>query len=426
MKKLLLVLVLILIVGPVLFVAAALETRTEVPLDVAVSPEDAQRARALFREFRALTEAEGGNREFQASESDILSAMRFAARAVPKARGSAEIYANTVNLSASIGLPADLWLNISADIGESEEGIFISWFRFGRFNLPPHIIVPVVRTVLNIVLGDDLGTIASTAVRDVRIDGKTVRATVVMDREQRKALASSAKGTVRSASGLATADHVRSYWQALHDAAKSNLLPSSGSMTEYPVYAIRLAIDRANSEHGFEKEVEAALMAMAIYCGHPKFQNLVGDVLPPDMLSFKTGCFGTRLADRGDLRQHFSISAGLQAASNTGTAFAIGEYKELLDAGEGGSGFSFDDIAADLSGIRFAEFFLNTDPVTAENTLLRIRGEESFFPTVSDLPSFMSEKEFKQRFGTVDSDAYKSMMIQITNRIDRLPVYGGQ
>ncbi len=423
MKKLLLLLVLIIVFGPIVFVAAALETRTLVPLDIAVSTEDAQRTRALFREFRALTEVEDGNRDFKATEGDLQSAMRFATRAVPTARGQAEIFDDTINLTASIGLPAGLWLNISTDIAESEEGILITWFRFGRFNLPPHIIVPFVRGALNIVLGDDLGTVALGAVRDVRISGKTVEATVAIDRDQRKALAASAKGTVRDASDLASAEHVRSYWLALHDAATSKLLPSSGSMTEYPVYAIRLAIDRQNSEHGFEKEVEAALMAMAIYCGHPKFQNLVGEVVPEKFRGLKTGCFGTRIADRGDLRQHFSISAGLQAASNTGTAFAIGEYKELLDAGKGGSGFSFDDIAADLTGIRFAEFFLKTDPITAENTLLKIRDEDSFFPTISDLPSFMSEEEFKQRFGTVDSDAYKSMMIQIKNRIDRLPIF---
>ena len=75
-----------------------------VPYDVAVSADDAQRARALFREFRALTEVVDGDRKFQASESDLQSAMRFATRAVPTARGYAEITPGTVNLSTTIGL----------------------------------------------------------------------------------------------------------------------------------------------------------------------------------------------------------------------------------------------------------------------------------------------------------------------------------
>jgi len=426
MKRIIIIILLVLVIGPVVFVGAALETRSLVPKDIAVTPEDAQRARALFREFRALTEVVDGNREFKASESDLQSAMRFAMRAVPTARGYAEVSDGNVNLSTSIGLPANLWLNISADIGESKEGIFITWFRFGRFSISPHIIVPMARGALNVVLGDDLGTVALSAVRDVRISNDIVQATVTLDREQRKALAKSAKGTVRDASGLASEELVRSYWLALHNASKSKLLPTSGSLTNYPVFAMRLAIDRAGSENGFEKEAEAALLAFAIYCGHPKFQQLVGDVVPENLSKQKSGCTGTTLADRGDLRQHFAISAGLHAASNAGTAFAIGEFKELLDAGKDGSGFSFDDIAADLSGIRFADLFLKSGPIAAENALLRIRDESSFFPTISDLPSFMSQQEFEERFGEVDSNAYKSMLLQIKNRIDRLPIYDGQ
>ena len=425
MKRLLYLLLIGIFLGPIIFVAAAIETRPLVPLETAVSADDAQRARALFREFRALTEVVDGSREFKASESDLQSTMRFATRAVPSARGHAEIFGDTVSIAASLGLPANLWLNISADVGESKEGLFITWFRFGRFDIPPHLVVPIVRGVLNVVLGDDLGSIALSSVQDVRISDKTIQATVTLNRDQRKALAKSAKGTVREASGLASEELVRTYWMALHDATKSKLLPVSGSLTDYPVFAMRLAIDRAGSANGFQKEAEAALLALAIYCGHPKFQQLVGDVVPENLRKQKSGCTGTTLAERGDLRQHFTVSAGLHAASNAGTAFAIGEYKELLDAGKGGSGFSFDDIAADLSGIHFAEYFLNASPTTAENTLLRIQGEDAFFPTITDLPSFMSEQEFVERFGAVDSDAYKSMLSQIQNRIDRLPIYSG-
>lgn len=426
MKRFILILLLLLIVGPFVFVGAALETRVLVERDVAVSADDAQRARALFREFRALTEVVDGDREFQASESDLQSAMRFATRAVPTARGYAEISPGTVSLATSIGLPADLWLNIAADIGESEQGLFISWFRFGRFEIPSHLVVPFTRTVLNIVLGDDLGTIALSAVQNVRISQSSVQATVVMNKEDRRALATSAKNKVRRASGMVTAEHVRSYWLAIHDAINSKHLPASGSALDYPIYVIRLAIDRAESGNGFAKEVEAALLAFAIHCGHRKFEPVIGVVLPADKRDQISPCRGTKLASRGDLRRHFALSAGLHAASNADAAFAIGEYKELLDAGEDGSGFSFDDIAADMAGIKFAEFFLSSDPISAENALLRIRGEESFFPSIADLPSFMSEQEFTERFGAVDSDAYKSMLVQIENRIDRLAIFTGQ
>ena len=52
------------------------------------------------------------------------------------------------------------------------------------------------------------------------------------------------------------------------------------------------------------------------------------------------------LAGRQDLAKHFAISAAISAHSGAPLADAIGLYKELEDA-RGGSGFSFDDLAAE-------------------------------------------------------------------------------
>src|SRR5262245_19761065 len=57
---------------------------------------------------------------------------------------------------------------------------------------------------------------------------------------------------------------------------------------------------------------------------------------------------------RHDLCQHFTVSAALTAVGGAKAAEAAGLLKELLDAEPGGSGFSFADLAADLSGIAFA------------------------------------------------------------------------
>ena len=61
---------------------------------------------------------------------------------------------------------------------------------------------------------------------------------------------------------------------------------------------------------------------------------------------------------RHDLAQHFAVSAALTAMSGAKAAEAAGLLKELLDAEPGGSGFSFCDLASDLSGVAFAEWLL--------------------------------------------------------------------
>ena len=56
------------------------------------------------------------------------------------------------------------------------------------------------------------------------------------------------------------------------------------------------------------------------------------------------------LRGRQDLMQHFLLSAAIQASAGTKSAEAVGLAKELHDASYG-SGFSFADWCADLSGI---------------------------------------------------------------------------
>lgn len=57
------------------------------------------------------------------------------------------------------------------------------------------------------------------------------------------------------------------------------------------------------------------------------------------------------LAGRSDLPQHFTISAVLAATAGSPLSDVVGLYKELDDARHG-SGFSFNDLAADRAGTR--------------------------------------------------------------------------
>ncbi|MGI9414531.1 MAG: hypothetical protein ACR2PM_12725, partial [Hyphomicrobiales bacterium] len=120
------------------------------------------------------------------------------------------------------------------------------------------------------------------------------------------------------------------------------------------------------------------------------------------------------------------ISAGLKAASTEGAAFTIGEFKELLDSAGRGSGFSFDDLAADRAGIRFAAALMQSDPQARQALLDTMISEQDLFPSISGLPAGLSKTEFERRFGTVDSPAYRDMLATIERRIDALPVFAAR
>ena len=117
------------------------------------------------------------------------------------------------------------------------------------------------------------------------------------------------------------------------------------------------------------------------------------------------------------------ISAALSA--NTGGPFAdaVGIYKEVADA-RGGSGFSFNDIAADRAGSRLGELAEGRESARGLQARLGVPLKERvFMPDTSDLAESMSEPDFTQRFGGVGAPQYLRMMADIERRIAALPLY---
>ncbi len=125
------------------------------------------------------------------------------------------------------------------------------------------------------------------------------------------------------------------------------------------------------------------------------------------------------LAGRGDFPLHFLVSAMLAAEGTTPLSRAVGIYKEIADS-RGGSGFSFNDIAADRAGTRFGERAVH-DPAALQALVARGVTDADLMPRFEDLPEFLAEPEFLRRFGGVGAPAYIAMLAEIDRRVDGLP-----
>lgn len=128
------------------------------------------------------------------------------------------------------------------------------------------------------------------------------------------------------------------------------------------------------------------------------------------------------LDGREDFAKHFAVSAAISAYADTALADAIGLYKEVEDS-RTGSGFSFNDLAADRAGTRFGE--LAATPDTAGSLQSRVAAglrDADLMPPWQDLPESLPEAEFKRRFGGVEAPAYRAQMDEIERRVARLPV----
>ncbi|MGS0757098.1 hypothetical protein ACVBEH_22195, partial [Roseateles sp. GG27B] len=97
-------------------------------------------------------------------------------------------------------------------------------------------------------------------------------------------------------------------------------------------------------------------------------------------------------------------------------ADVIGVYKEVADS-HGGSGFSFNDIAADRAGTRFGIRAVQVPRLLQETVLAGLK-EADFMPDVSDLPEFLTERDFLARYGGIGAPAYRQMMANIEARLD--------
>jgi hypothetical protein len=124
---------------------------------------------------------------------------------------------------------------------------------------------------------------------------------------------------------------------------------------------------------------------------------------------------------RHDLAQHFVVSGALTALGGPKAAEAAGVLKELLDSQPGGSGFSFADLAADLSGIAFARHLADSPRALA-------RVADSFTVAAyalppDGLPEGLTSREFVRQYGSPSDKRFLDRRDDIQQRIQALPGY---
>lgn len=164
----------------------------------------------------------------------------------------------------------------------------------------------------------------------------------------------------------------------------------------------------------------AALVALGIQIGDRRVRRFAGFPAREKMTTFEYDFdHKTALRGRNDLARHFLVSAALRALSTRDIGMAMGLLKEKLDAVDGGSGFSFTDIAADMAGLRFADNVL--DPVRAASMQRRVQEEiaaEALLPSFEGLTDGLSESMFRRLYGSPTDKRYRTVIAVIDHRME--------
>ena len=187
------------------------------------------------------------------------------------------------------------------------------------------------------------------------------------------------------------------------------LAPLLGAMFE-------LARQRSAAGADAAAENRAALLVLTLHANG----RTVGSIAPAARHWPQPRPMRLLLGGRVDFPLHFLVSAALAAEGTTPLSKAIGLYKEVADS-RGGSGFSFNDMAANRAGTRFGELAVQA-PRQLQDRLAHGVQDTQLLPRTDDLPEFMPEPEFLRRFGGVLAPAYNALLADIDRRIGALPL----
>jgi hypothetical protein len=192
---------------------------------------------------------------------------------------------------------------------------------------------------------------------------------------------------------------------------------SSLNLTELTKPLFQLAKNRSNNGEAVS-ENRAAILVLTFYAN----QRDLNKIIPQSKTWPHPTWRMVILNNRDDFPKHYLVSAMLAAYAGTPLADAMGLYKEITDS-RGGSGFSFNDIAADRAGTRMGELASGNERQAKKIQMLMATAKESdIMPMTADLPEFMPEAEFMSRFGGMQGEPYRQMMREIERRVAVLPI----
>jgi len=391
----------------------AVDTQPTISRAAEVTPSSIERAKRILEQNDPRKLTSGARRTIAVTAGDLDLAANYLAHQY--GGGAARVELNNGKLigGASLKLPrlpVNLYVNVDATLVEQTPLPRLESLRVGKLPIPSRLAYWLMAKAPKLIRADlELNTL-SKIVENIAIKASGVSLTY----EWRE-------GTLKTlrAAVLPPEDQERlAIYQELLVSLTHKHKGENIALVEFLARFFQLAKERS-SDGDAVGENRAAIIVLAFYVNGKNIGHLLPEMKPRQRPVMRE----VRLNQREDFAQHFILSAALAANTGGPLSNAIGLYKEITDS-RGGSGFSFNDIAADRAGSRFGE--VATNRATAQKLQIKVGAgidEGDIIPTIADLPEFMSEGEFKRRFGGIDGPEYKKMMADIEGRIAALPLY---
>lgn len=387
------------------------------------APEDIERALALLKRHDPRWQRPGIVRAAAADERDVNLLATQAAARVPGLRASVRLQRKRADVALSVdaarlmgaapgfaGRGSGWWFNVHAELVSNGGSVpALDSLRLGPVPVPALLGEALVSLALS-RYGSGLDfQLLRDVIRRVDLHEKRLIAFYVWQDDTSARLLQALTPQVEQQRLRAYADVLVQWSRAQAPGATVTLASLLRAMFD-------TAKRRSAAGGDAVAENRAALLTATLYAN----RRGISAVVPAARDWPRPRWMAVTLAGRLDTPLHYLISAALAAESGSPLADAVGLYKELADS-RGGSGFSFNDLAADRAGTRVGEK-ARRDPLRLQAQLGPALDEAALLPDISDLPEHLSQEQFEQRYGGVGAPAYARMVAEIDARLDRLPL----
>jgi hypothetical protein len=353
------------------------------------------------------------------SQADVNLAANYLANRYTKSAVQVILQHDKLKVLVSATLPANSvaqYINISFRIASTNNQVFpqLVSCRVGKLILPTPLAQWLAEIIINRAGLNQYLLLATRHIKAISIkpDNITLHYSATLS----SLLPSKANNTAANEKTL------RFYKQTISDIVAHHDNKWLLSLAELLKPLFALAYQRSELTTAIE-ENRAVIIAVNDYVNKKETEQFLTDGTKSNNELY----YYAYLYKRADLAQHFIASAALTVAMNQHIANIVGEEKELNDAIEGGTGFSFVDLAADKAGTRFGQMAIASAQSARQlqQRMIAINDYSAFMPEPTDLPEKMNTEQFKQHYQSINSEAYLALSKEIDNRINALAIYQG-
>lgn len=397
-----------------LLVVFAVSDTPDVDLTWSLTRDDVVRAKKILHEGAKTKPDEIGIIEL--SHADLTLAANYLLNRYRKSAVQITLKENKLKFIVTMTLPENRlgkYLNITFRLGNEDGSPLpsITKFKAGNLIIPAKVASFMINTVIERSGLHNYFMLATRPIQAIKIDDEKITIRYF----------SSLETLITARNVLTHTDNnpaLRIYQQKIADIIAHHDAAWRLSLADLLKPLFTIAYHRSTLDNAID-ENRLVIMSVNDYVNKKESNAFFASATP-------TGKQYTAfLYKRSDLAQHFIGSAALTASADNQVAKVVGEAKELSDAQEGGSGFSFVDLAADKAGTRFGEI-ATASPESArqlQRAMMQINDYTDFMPDPRDLPEKMNAEAFKTRYGAIDSAAYQALSQRIDARIAAIPLY---